>query len=53
LTAAPLYTGPDEGISPIGALGAHVLSTAPAEPERSGFTGGGGSYGGGGATGNY
>ncbi len=52
-TAAPLYTGPDEGISPIGALGAHVLSTAPAEPERTGFTGGGGSYGGGGATGGY
>jgi MFS family permease len=53
LTAAPLYTGPDEGISPLGALGAQVVTPSHPEPDRSGFTGGGGSYGGGGATSDF
>ena len=53
LTAAPLYTGPDEGISPLGALGAQIVTPSHPQPERSGFTGGGGSYGGGGATSDF
>ena len=53
LTAAPLYSGDDAGISPLGALGAHVAVPAAPEPERPGFTGGGGEYGGGGASGQY
>ncbi len=54
LTAAPLYSGDDAGISPLGALGAHIaVPSAPAPAERPGFTGGGGEYGGGGASGQY
>ena len=54
LTAAPLYSVETEGISPLGAiLGAHAATPASPEPERTGFTGGGGSYGGGGASGQY
>lgn len=52
LTASPLYSVDDGGISPLGALGARLAATAP-EPERPGFTGGGGEFGGGGASGNY
>jgi hypothetical protein len=53
LTAAPLYAIETGGISPLGALGAHVAVPASPEPERSGFTGGGGGFGGGGASGQY
>ncbi len=54
LTAAPLYSGDAEaGISPLAALGAHVAVPAAPDPERPGFTGGGGEYGGGGASGQY
>ena len=55
LTASPLYSADDAGISPLGALGAHIAGPpAPApEPERPGFTGGGGEFGGGGASGQY
>jgi uncharacterized membrane protein YgcG len=54
LTAAPLHSSDSGGVSPLGALGAHVaLSAAPTEPEHPGFTGGGGSFGGGGASGKY
>ena len=54
LTAAPLYAVETEGISPLGAIvGAHVATPASPEPDRTGFTGGGGSYGGGGASSEY
>jgi len=53
LTASPLYSADDAGISPLGALGAHIAGPAAPEPERPGFTGGGGEFGGGGASGQY
>ena len=53
LTASPLYSADDAGISPLGALGAHIAGPAAPEPERPGFTGGGGEFGGGGASGTY
>jgi hypothetical protein len=53
LTQAPLYTIETAGISPLGALGAHVAVPTAPEPERAGFTGGGGSFGGGGASGQF
>jgi hypothetical protein len=55
LTAAPLFSSDGVGVSPLGALGAHVaIPAAPAQPEeRPGFTGGGGGFGGGGASGQY
>ena len=53
LTASPLYSADDAGISPLGALGAHAAGPAAPEPERPGFTGGGGEFGGGGASGQY
>ncbi len=53
LTASPLYSADEAGISPLGALGAHIAGPAAPKPERPGFTGGGGEFGGGGASGNY
>jgi len=53
LAASPLYSADDAGISPLGALGAHIAGPAAPEPERPGFTGGGGEFGGGGASGQY
>jgi peptidoglycan/LPS O-acetylase OafA/YrhL len=54
LTAAPLYSGGEGGVSPLAALGAHLAGPAsPPPPESGGLTTGGGSYGGGGASGGY
>ncbi len=53
LTAEPLYSDAEPGISPLGALGAHFAGpAAPHEPE-SGLATGGGEFGGGGASGQY
>lgn len=53
LTAEPLYSGAEPGISPLGALGAHFAApAAPHEPDR-GLSTGGGEFGGGGASGQY
>jgi len=53
LTAAPLYSDAEPGVSPLGALGAHLAAPgAPSEPDR-GLSTGGGQFGGGGASGEF
>lgn len=53
LTAEPLYSDDEPGISPLGALGAHLAAPAtPHEPE-GGLAAGGGDFGGGGASGQF
>lgn len=53
LTAEPLYSDAEPGVSPLGALGAHLAApAAPHEPD-SGLSTGGGEFGGGGASGQY
>jgi MFS family permease len=53
LTADPLYSDAETGVSPLGALGAHLVApAAPHEPDR-GLSTGGGEFGGGGASGQY
>jgi hypothetical protein len=53
LTAAPLFAGAEEGVSPPAALAAALVPGAHPEPERGPLSTGGGSFGGGGASGQY
>lgn len=53
LTAAPLSGGAEEGVSPPAALAAALVPGEPPEPERGPLSTGGGTFGGGGASGQY
>jgi len=53
LTADPLYSEAEGGVSPLGALGAHLAAPAAPHPPDHGLSTGGGQFGGGGASGEY
>ncbi len=53
LTAAPLYSDAEPGVSPLGALGAHLATPAAPDTPDGGLSTGGGEFGGGGASGQY